>query len=286
MQNIVIDEEFRALLPQLDKETYARLEENLLENGCRDSLVLWGDILVDGHNRFAICSKHNIPFNTINKEFTSREEALIWIISTQVARRNLTPIQLSHYRGLHYRADKRIQGTNLQYFQENEKAQNEPFNFSTATRLAEQYHVSRNTIKRDAKVAQGIDAIGEVSPEAKRMVLSGEATINKKDLQELSSKSPKELAKIATSIENGTYEKEVDRAPQSLEQSATSATAGFSVSPARTTPQQLDTNMEMMTQDFLIEWQNHLDKNDRVGLRLALRTHIDRLEDYYRFELQ
>ena len=50
------------------------LEENILQNGCRDSLVLWGDILVDGHNRYEICTKHNIPFSTIEKQFDSHEE--------------------------------------------------------------------------------------------------------------------------------------------------------------------------------------------------------------------
>ena len=52
MQKIIIDEEFKGLLPELDKETYESLEANILQNGCRDSLVLWGDILIDGHNRF------------------------------------------------------------------------------------------------------------------------------------------------------------------------------------------------------------------------------------------
>ena len=115
MQKIIIDEEFKALLPALDEDTYAMLEENLMQNGCRDSIVLWGDILIDGHNRHEICSKHNIPFNTINRDFGSREEALIWIISTQVARRNLTQIQLSHFRGLHYIVDKKMHGDSSRF---------------------------------------------------------------------------------------------------------------------------------------------------------------------------
>ena len=85
MQNVVIDDEFERLLPKLDEKTYTSLEANLLENGCRDSLVLWNGILIDGHNRYGICTKHNIPFNTVSKEFETREEVLIWIITTQVS---------------------------------------------------------------------------------------------------------------------------------------------------------------------------------------------------------
>jgi len=105
---IILDEEFKDLLPALGTETYALLEENIIQNGCRDSIVLWGNIIIDGYNRFDICTKHDIPFNTIQKEFPSREDVLIWIVSTQVSRRNLTPIQLSYYRGLHYKADRII----------------------------------------------------------------------------------------------------------------------------------------------------------------------------------
>ena len=82
MENIIIDEEFRSLLPALDKVTFALLEENLLENGIRDPLVLWNNILIDGYNRYSLSKKHAIPFTTVNKEFDSRDDVLIWIIST------------------------------------------------------------------------------------------------------------------------------------------------------------------------------------------------------------
>jgi hypothetical protein len=76
MRSIIIDEEFISILPALDKETYALLEENLIEYGCRDSLILWDNILIDGHNRYEICTKHDIPFNTVDREFNSREDVL------------------------------------------------------------------------------------------------------------------------------------------------------------------------------------------------------------------
>jgi len=40
-QQIVIDGEFKFLLPPLDSETYAALEADLLEFGVRDAIVLW-----------------------------------------------------------------------------------------------------------------------------------------------------------------------------------------------------------------------------------------------------
>ena len=59
--------------------------------------------------------------------------------------------------------------------QTSEKPQNGVFHSgATASRLAEQYRVSKNTISRDVKLSDAIDLIGEVSPEAKRKILSGE----------------------------------------------------------------------------------------------------------------
>jgi len=60
--NIRIDPEFRRLIPPLRPEEHALLEASLRAVGCLDTLKVWGDVLLDGHNRLAICQAHNIPF--------------------------------------------------------------------------------------------------------------------------------------------------------------------------------------------------------------------------------
>ena len=86
---IVIDSEFKSLIPPLTAEEYDGLENSILAEGCRDALVLWGETLVDGHNRYEICSRHGIPFKTIQKDFDSRDSVIEWIIMNQFGRRNL-----------------------------------------------------------------------------------------------------------------------------------------------------------------------------------------------------
>lgn len=73
--NIVIDREFRDLIPPLMPEEYEGLERSIVADGCRDALVLWGDILIDGHNRYEICESHGIPYQTTQKAFESRDDA-------------------------------------------------------------------------------------------------------------------------------------------------------------------------------------------------------------------
>ena len=90
---ITIDPEFKALIPPLLPEGRKGLEESILKEGCRDALVVWKghNILVDGHNRYEICTAHGKPFETVEMEFASRDDAMVWIIDNQFSRRNLTP---------------------------------------------------------------------------------------------------------------------------------------------------------------------------------------------------
>jgi len=85
-----INEELRKLIPPLTKEEFFILEKSIKNEGCRDPIVIWNDVIVDGHNRFEICTKHNIPYKTIQKNFDSIEEVKIWMIDNQSGRRNLT----------------------------------------------------------------------------------------------------------------------------------------------------------------------------------------------------
>ena len=84
-----IDKEFQGLIPVLSDEEYKGLEASIIAEGCRDALVVWGDTLVDGHNRYKICTEHNLPFATVQKEFADRHEVKLWIIDNQLSRRNI-----------------------------------------------------------------------------------------------------------------------------------------------------------------------------------------------------
>ena len=85
-----IDAEFKSLLAPLTQDEFNQLETNIMNEGCREPLVVWQRIIIDGHNRYRICMKHGIPFRTISKYFATRDEAISWICSNQLGRRNLS----------------------------------------------------------------------------------------------------------------------------------------------------------------------------------------------------
>ena len=92
--NITVLEELQAYIDPLTPDEHAALERSILTEGCRDALVLWGDVLVDGHNRYGICQKHGLPFQTAqNTRFQSMEDVHLWMIDQHLGRRSVSDFQ-------------------------------------------------------------------------------------------------------------------------------------------------------------------------------------------------
>ena len=92
--NIVVNEELKAYIDPLTPDEHEALERSILAEGCRDALVLWGDVLIDGHNRYGICQKHGLPFQTVqNPRFQSMEDVHLWMIDQHLGRRSVSDFQ-------------------------------------------------------------------------------------------------------------------------------------------------------------------------------------------------
>jgi hypothetical protein len=92
--NITVLDELRAYIDPLTPDEHAALERSILAEGCRDALVLWGEVLVDGHNRHGICVKHGLPFQTVqNPHFKSMDDVHLWMIDQHLGRRSVSDFQ-------------------------------------------------------------------------------------------------------------------------------------------------------------------------------------------------
>ena len=91
----VILPEMAELLPPLSAEQSAALEEDLLRNGCYSPIIVNEDmVIVDGHNRQALCEKHGLPYTMAVFSFEDLLEAKQWALDTQKGRRNLEKWEL------------------------------------------------------------------------------------------------------------------------------------------------------------------------------------------------
>jgi N6-adenosine-specific RNA methylase IME4 len=168
-----IDDALRTLIPPLSAEERSQLEANLLLHGCRDPLVIWQEtgLLLDGHNRYAICQAHGVPYHTTTVSLPDRESAMDWIDANQLGRRNLTPDQASLLRGRRYnRAKRQGERTDLTSRHFGEKSAE-----TIAAQLAVHYGVSQRTIERDGAFARAVEQVKAVEPALERQIVSSHA---------------------------------------------------------------------------------------------------------------
>lgn len=98
---IKIDPEFRDIIPPLTKPEFEQLELNLIEEGCRERIITWNNYVIDGHNRFNICSKHDLEYEILElNHFEDRHAVIDWMIQNQIGKRNLSGGTISYLRGL------------------------------------------------------------------------------------------------------------------------------------------------------------------------------------------
>lgn len=175
--NITVNEELLAYIDPLTPEEHAALERSLLTEGCRDALVLWGEVLVDGHNRYGICQKHGIAFNTLqNSSFKSMDDVHLWMIDQHLGRRSVSDFQ----RGVLALRKKdilkaRLPASSDEVSMPTEEAPTPPqVNESLTSReaLAKAARVSSNTITQIEKIQK------TAAPELVAAIKSGTISIN------------------------------------------------------------------------------------------------------------
>ena len=222
---IKIDNTLRAYTDPLTAGEYAALERSILAEGCRDALVLWGDVLIDGHNRYAICRKHGIEFRTVqNDNFATIEDVMLWMIDNHLARRSVTDFQ----RGMLALRKKAILSARAEAQQKKEPetasadASTTPTArpLSTREEVAKAAGISSNAISRIEKIQKTaapelVEAVrcGTISLNAAAAVASlpsekqvAAVAAGKKELQQVAkqvreSKSPPKPPKAEASVE-------------------------------------------------------------------------------------
>ncbi len=196
---IQIDPEFKALIPPLSSTEREQLEANILADGCLDSLKLWSGILLDGHNRFEICSKHGMPFKTEDILVDSREDAIIWICKNQMGRRNIADAQKTYLLGKQYEARKVTEARN----QYTKPASGQSDQQQTSEKIAAEMSIGERSVRRAEKYARGLDAIGESAPELKANILSGKSHAVKKDISAIALMTEPARRDAIEKIKNG-----------------------------------------------------------------------------------
>lgn len=179
-RNIRIIQEFAELIPPLTAEERSQLEENIKENGAaRDPLTVWGDgnsrtlILLDGHNRYEICTRLGLPYSVHELKFSSRDEAADWVDKNQLGRRNLHPDAVTLLLGRRYNRQKK---TNHDGGKGKSRSGDQiDHHLKTSEKIAKDHGVAPATVRRAGKFAAAVEKAKAVAPDIEAKVASGKA---------------------------------------------------------------------------------------------------------------
>ena len=220
---IKVDPHFEGLLPELAPEELTLLEESIRAEGIRDPIVLWNDTIIDGHHRYRIAEKLGIDCRTRSMEFADQDEADIWVLTNQNARRNVTKAQQKTNRGKIYNLRKKKQGGDHgnQYTgkidepdrleivsgEKVPKVQNELLaKRTTAEVIAAELGTSAATIKREGKFVENLESIETVAPGFTREYESNKLKLTDEDASRLAGLDPDTRKDIAGKLMEGLVE--------------------------------------------------------------------------------
>ena len=200
-----IDKEFKTLIPPLSPKEYEQLEANIIADGCREPIVIWNGYIIDGHNRYEICKKHHIGYKVKEMSFESRDEAVVWICTNQLGRRNIAEETRKYLIGIQYETEKVINkkknamGRNQYSSGASQDTTEHPLNTGvrTAQRIADENHISSGTVQKYGIYAKSLDIIEEKCPDLVSKILSGKYKISHESVCELAKKTSDELKKIS-----------------------------------------------------------------------------------------
>lgn len=192
---LVVLAELRDFLPVVEDDN-GELERQIVADGrANDAVVYWEyqgrKVIVDGHRRYAICMKHNLPFEKSERPFRDLEAAKYWMAAQQCARRNLNASQ----------RDKLIDFMEAYLLREKSAGR---FTGNVTREIAKNNGTSLRTAGRSQSKAQH-NRIASLPEDVQQRIGSGDLTVTKLDLVELAGLPERQVRKVVREVDEGEF---------------------------------------------------------------------------------
>ena len=195
------DPDFQSLIPPLSQEAYEELELNIVCNGCREPIKVWGDYIIDGHNRYKICHEYDIAFTTEEVELKSKDDVISWICINLIENRDLPENYRRYLIGKQYYCEKVVgamneAGANQYSIPVNRKHHSG----KTATKIGKDYHVSPSTVNKYLQYVKALDRLKPDFPDLVEGILFENIKISQDNLIYLSKKPKSFISMVVDNI--------------------------------------------------------------------------------------
>ena len=197
--------EFERLTIPISEKEEEELAASLIREGCREPIVTWNDVILDGHKRFHICTTEHIEFQVQALKFGTKEEAVIW--ACRMRMEDLpNDTQCSRYlMGRWYNAKVAARRKSKSVWRPEGLS---PREYRTSFQMGKEMGVQCGTLENRGAYARRLDLLTEKEPDLLNAVKIGDLTVSYAEAQRLSRTKEDQIAReIKNFILNNKHKK-------------------------------------------------------------------------------
>lgn len=285
LKDLKVDPEFESVIPPLTQLEFDQLEKNILEDKeVFHPIIVWNNIIIDGHNRYKILTEHqNIPFRIRKLDFSDRFEVIAWICKNQIGRRNLSETQLTILIGRQFESEKMSHGGLRIQSRDEARPQNEALlsgSHKTARKIAEEHGISRASVERAGDFVKALNIAKQHDPNIEHDIMAGDINPSKKDVIHIAKAPKEEVPKLVAQL------REKKNAPSKKE--AGGSIGAISARMAEDKPPATESDMlvslqaavRMMIRTFDITFKHYPNLLKKVEYRTTFNEILKELKKY------
>lgn len=170
--------EFQRISIPCGSDQQEQLKEDIVRNGCHDPIVIWNNVIIDGHKRYEICKAEEIEFSVRSMSFSNKEEAICWVCRQRITQVSDTSIARRYLVGMLYENERKLYRSGKYHTDSHPEGKN------TIMLTASEMKRSPSMIGLYGQFARAMNKIAERSPQMFESILSGEKKISMRKIIE------------------------------------------------------------------------------------------------------
>lgn len=183
MKNTLItDRTFLSLSIPYPPDKQTELEKSLMRNGCREPVIAWNGVIIDGYKRYRFCCDEGIDYTVEDMDFPSEEEAVSWICRKRIPLcEKLTPAY-RYLIGRLYIAQKQVYQIDKKLPEEERTILLHPPRRRVSCFIGEETSLGRSTVEAYSMYTESMDRIADKSWQLFQALLSGSVKLTTKEI--------------------------------------------------------------------------------------------------------
>ena len=180
---LVTNRVFLSLSVPFEPERERELEKRLLQDGCREPIITWDGVIVDGYKRHHICAAEAIEFSVEEMDFPSEEEAISWVCRRRIPEYPKHSVPYRYLVGRLYNAQKRIYREIRKQPEDMRTIQLNPDWDRVSYYIADEFNLNHATIENHGTYATWLEQIADKAWPLFKAILSRTIAATRKEIR-------------------------------------------------------------------------------------------------------